>query len=584
MSSRGRLPLVAAGLAAAVYLNALDNPFVYDDRVTVLDNPSLVDLRNWRFVLVYSLFRPLVNVSYAVDAALWGFRPLGFHLTNLALHALNVALLFRLVWHAVGDTRARTGRRTPSVDDEAARAAFAAAAVWAVHPVMTEAVGYVSGRSELLCATFFLSAWLLLRRGLVETRPASLAAGVAAFLAALASREVAVAFPFVFFAYDRWCLGGTVEERRRRLWRLHVPLASLVMLAAVARLSTLVLAERPVGDPLWSTLLTQTTVLVRYLSLLALPVGQSIVHQVRQITRPTDAAFVASAAVLLALAVAAWRLRRRAPVAAVGIVWFFLVLLPSSSVVALRESMAEHRVYLAGAGVFAGLASALAGIAARATAAGPEPARPDRRWIRRWRWGLATVVAGLAVLTVQRNRVWDDPVTLWAEAAARAPAYWEAHYGLADALREQGRCADAVAAYRAVLALRPGHRDALNNLGICLAETGDRAGARAAFERALAVDPHFARAETNLGTLALLDQDPARARAHFERALELDPRNLAARRQLAALFETTFRDPAAAARLCREILALSPRATDAAACVARNEAAASRPERPRAPR
>lgn len=71
----GWLPALAAGLAVAVYLNALDNPFVYDDHATVLNNPSLPDPRNWRFVLVYSLFRPVVNVSYALDYALWGARP-----------------------------------------------------------------------------------------------------------------------------------------------------------------------------------------------------------------------------------------------------------------------------------------------------------------------------------------------------------------------------------------------------------------------------------------------------------------------------------------------------------------------------
>jgi hypothetical protein len=108
------LPVLAAGLAAAVYLNALDNPFVYDDHATVLTNPSLVDLRNWRFVLVYSLFRPVVNVSYGIDRALWGFQPLGFHLTNLILHVVNVMLLFRFVRLTVRDRQTRP-RSSPCI-------------------------------------------------------------------------------------------------------------------------------------------------------------------------------------------------------------------------------------------------------------------------------------------------------------------------------------------------------------------------------------------------------------------------------------------------------------------------------------
>src|SRR6185436_9686571 len=81
-------------LAVAVYFEAIGNPFVYDDLETVVRNPSLRDLSNWVFVLVFSPFRPVVNVSYAVDAAIWGLDPFGFHLTGVLLHALNVALFY----------------------------------------------------------------------------------------------------------------------------------------------------------------------------------------------------------------------------------------------------------------------------------------------------------------------------------------------------------------------------------------------------------------------------------------------------------------------------------------------------------
>jgi cytochrome c-type biogenesis protein CcmH/NrfG len=569
------LPALAAGLAALVYLNALDNPFVYDDHATVLNNPSLPDPGNWRFVLVYSLFRPVVNVSYALDYALWETRPFGYHLTNLVLHILNVLLLYRLTWLTARDGTGQ-GRPFADVAPSTRLLAFAAAALFAVHPLMTEAVGYVSGRSEVICGTFFLAALLLLRRGLVDGRAEQappprvarrerwLAAGVVTFLLALASKETAVMLPFVFFAYERLCLAGSPEDRRRRAWRIHTPLMGLVVVAAAARLATLVLAERPMPGAPWQTILTHVTVVIRYLGLLVLPVSQSIVHPVRQITSALDPALLMAVAVLLAIFFGAWGLRRRAPLVTFGMFWFFLVLLPSSSVVSLRESMAEHRVYLASCGLFV---AAGAAIVWRASTA-PRAARAGRTT-----WSILSIVlAALAVLTVQRNLVWASPVALWANAAQRAPDYWEAHYVLGDALREQGRCQDAIDEYRLVTQLRPGHRDAYNNLGICLAETGRLAEAGEAFARALAVDPRFARAETNLGGLALLENDPERARQHFERALALDPSSLAARRQLASLYETTFNNPAEASRLCREMLAIAPRAPGAAECVARNEA------------
>jgi hypothetical protein len=139
-----------------VYANALDNPFVYDDRDTVVSNPSLVDLANVEFILVYSPFRPLLNASYALDRRLWDYRPFGYHLTNVALHALAVVLLFHLLIAGLTDSRSRgrSGRDSRGADatDAIPWAAFIGAAIFAVHPLMTEAVAYISGRSEALCA------------------------------------------------------------------------------------------------------------------------------------------------------------------------------------------------------------------------------------------------------------------------------------------------------------------------------------------------------------------------------------------------------------------------------------------------
>src|SRR4029078_3494288 len=87
------LCLVAALLGGLVYLNALHNPFVYDDYHTVVENASIVDLTNLRAIVLGGLSRPIVNFSYAVDRAAWGTAPAGFHATNVLLHMLNVVLL-----------------------------------------------------------------------------------------------------------------------------------------------------------------------------------------------------------------------------------------------------------------------------------------------------------------------------------------------------------------------------------------------------------------------------------------------------------------------------------------------------------
>ena len=99
-SRRTRAPLaglVVAALAFVVYLNALDNPFVYDDFFTVTANPSIARAADPRWTLAYMPFRPVVNVSYAIDRALWAYRPFGYHLTSLLLHATVSCLLSMLL-------------------------------------------------------------------------------------------------------------------------------------------------------------------------------------------------------------------------------------------------------------------------------------------------------------------------------------------------------------------------------------------------------------------------------------------------------------------------------------------------------
>ncbi len=549
--------VLAAALAAAVYVNALDNPFVYDDHDTVVANPSLAVLSNLRFILTHSPFRPVVNVSYAIDRAIWGTDPFGFHLTNVLLHAAVVALMCAFLRRALADVRVR---RMDAVTSHSSDAwlAFAAAALFGVHPLLSEAVGYVSGRSELLCGLFFLGALLTARAAILRS-PLMWIWSALLGLLALLSKEVALALPIVLLAYDQFVLPGAPAPRRQRVWFIFVPLAIVLAVAAVYRLS---MAAGPISvDAPILNLWTQSIVIWRYLGLVFVPVGQSIMHSVHVVRSVADVWAILAVTGLAMLVAAAFLCRRAAPLVSFGIVWFLAVLAPSSSVVALREGMAEHRAYLASAGVFMAVAGLLA------------TPRPKAAWSHRFAHvaSVAALVIVMASLTVARNTVWGSPVTLWAEATNRAGDLWEPHYALADALRESGDCRRATAEYEIVVRMRPYHRDAHTNLGICLAQTNRLAEAETAFQRALEIDPSFARGYTNLAALALTAGKPERARDLYQEALRVEPGNVFARMQLARLYESVFSDFHAAARMCGEARALAPSTTGVADCVERNQ-------------
>ena len=551
--------VLAAALAALAYLNALDNPFVYDDYDTVVANPSLADPTNVRFVLVHSPYRAVVNVSYAIDRVLWGTQPFGFHLTNVLLHGLVVVLLFMLLRRACGDARRLAGRGSADARGMDSFIAFAGAALFGVHPLMSEAVGYVSGRSELLCGAFSIACVLSARAAMLGARWMWAWTAAWSFLA-LMSKEVALALPVVVLAYDWLLLTTPAADRRRRALFVFVPAVLAVAAMAFYRLTTTagsISIESPVLN-MW----TQAIVIWRYIGLFLLPVGQAVmhsVHHVRTLYDPLALAAVTGLAVVLATSLAA---RRGAPLVAFGTVWYLATIAPSSSVVALREGMAEHRAYLASAG----LVLAIAGAAVRATAREP-------RIVPRLAHaaGLAVVCAALGCLTFVRNEVWEDPARLWREAVVHAADMWEPHYALADVLRESGDCSGAVKEYQAVVRMRPHHRDAHTNLGICLARLNRLEEAERAFAAALEIDPSFPRGYTNLAALALVAGDPARARELYQQAIAVDARNVLARMQLARIHETVFGDFHAAARMCGEARALAPFTPGVAECVDRNQ-------------
>jgi tetratricopeptide (TPR) repeat protein len=569
--------VVPSLLAFALYVGGLNHPFVYDDVATVVDNPSLRDLSNWRFLLGFNRFRPVVNLSYALDVALAGMTPYRFHLTNLILHMVATGLFAVLARELARDQRAALSARSAAGaspgGDATARGtttlAFAAATLFAIHPLMSEAVIYASARPEVLCAVFALLTLLAARRAIDAPRPVAwwTMAAIAWVLAA-ASRENGALVPLVFLVWDRLLLPRD-ERSRRRLLAFHLPLVGLVVAAGAFRVASFLRYEAgTLPRDVWQHFLSELPIYWRYLRLLVWPAGQTLVHPAQRVESALEPAVLGAAAAMVLVAVAAWLLRRRRPLAVFGVVWFALFLAPSSSLVPLLELMAEHRIYLASGGVFLVFAEGFVWLVERWRAAERRPAAAPVV--------VAIVVAILlAAATAARVDVWRDPVTLWRDAAVKAPLTWAPHYALADAVRQREGCAAALPIYQRAVELLPEDNRARLNLGICLAQGGRLEEAERAFATAVALDPTSADAHANLGRLAQMDGRLDEAVARFATALQHDPEHIPALFNLAVLYDTQVGDPVAALRLCRELLRLRPDMAAARECVQRNEARAS---------
>jgi hypothetical protein len=476
---------VMAASAGVLYLNAIRNPFVYDDYHTVVVNASIARLGDLRAIVLHDVTRPVVNFSYAVDRAVWGTAPIGFHVTSVLLHMLNAVLFWQVAWTLTRSSRMAT----------------AAASLFAVHPMMTEAVGYISGRSELLCATWMLAAFLAGCRWLDQGGGRWAVAMIGLWFAALASKETAAMFPFVFAAYAWLRLAEAREsDVRAKAGRVVGAMIGFTVLAGIARIYVLAAIEYPGKVAIhWPFIPLDVNVAARYLLLLVRPAGQSIFHSV-----PLPAFFslvnLISAAAVVAPLVVAWRLRHSEPAAALGIVWFFAMLIPSAVLILLDqgEPMTEHRVYVASIGFFL----------AAGVGVGHAGAWLGRRGEKPLAFGLLgfrLAVLALAAMTVMRNAVWADPIALYQESVDLAPAHYRPRLLLGEALLDRNRRDEAIEQFQTAVRLRPNDPTGYIKLALCYADTGKFGEARGMLTRARELNPGDASIDRMLDALARLE-------------------------------------------------------------------------------
>jgi len=445
--------LVLLGAFALAYGNALGGDFQYDDYSVIVDNPAVHSLAAWSRSA--DSIRPLLKASFALN---WATSPApwGFHLANLALHGANAVLVWALC------------RRFLLACKECGQASIPgflplfAALLFALHPVQTEAVTYISGRSVAFMATFYLAgvlAWVEGRAS--QSRALVLMVSPGLFLLAFLVRETAITLPIALLLWAK--LHGREHPEDRPVWRDLLPhgllLMGLAVLLAWHRGYVRLLMSGFQGRSLRENLLSQLDAVVYLLSKLVWPTNLNIDPRLPVRTEwSTALAWKALLiAAILGLALMAWR---RRPGLAFGILWFFLHLLPTNSVIPRLDVVNERQLYLASAGLFLGLGRECA------------PFLRQPGLLRSLGMAaVATLAIAMGWLTRQRNADYRTEITLW-ESSARAG---------------------------------PHNPRAFNNLGCAYLFAGNQAKAREALTIALRLDPNYAWAKANL---ALCDPDP----------------------------------------------------------------------------
>lgn len=483
-----RQPLAIMALVMAVFSGTLAGGFVYDARMQILVDPFIHDSANWLSVLTFGVLardvldfnRPVHLASLMLDAAIWGREPFGYHLTSVLLHAVNAVL----VW---GVTRALC-RGTAGAADAGLRpaAGLLAAAVFACHPVVTEAVCEPTYREDLLVACFTLTAVVLALGHAPNAAVDRWRAGgcVACCLLAVGSKESGVAAPFVLAVM--WLVLRRGESSR--FWWTVVGGGGLVaggFLAARLLLEpspSRIFTDRPAypGGSLAAALLVQPRILAAYARSIVLPTSLSADYDGTWISGLPLTVAIPILAAIVGGSMLAIRADRRLALPAALIV---LPLLPVSNIVPIYRPAADRYLYLPLAGV---------GIAIGCLLESAWVARSPH--LRRRLVEAATVfVFALAWGSMERQRVWADPVLLWTDAQRKNPTGVTPLLGLAGALHEAGRSAEAEAMLRPLMTTPPGGlARVLVQWAVILEAQGKVEEARDAALRAIAADRRFA--------------------------------------------------------------------------------------------
>jgi protein O-mannosyl-transferase len=615
-SARGDGPpawAVAVVLAVSivtVYYGACRTPFIFDDEDAIEKNSSIRSV--WPLISTNerpgplnpppempTSGRPLVNLTFAMNYQVGELDPVGYHVVNMVLHCLTALLVWAVVRRTL-HLQYFAGRFEAS----AGWLAMAVALLWALHPLQTEAVVYVTQRSELMMAFFYVATfycslryWSQLSlpagdgRGTVasvdgsthRSRTTWMILAVVACSAGMASKEVMVSAPLMVLLFDRTFIAGSLKEALRRSWPLYAGLAATWLLLLFINLGA------PRGESAGFSLgvsayhwwLTQAKVLLMYLKLAIWP-SPLLLHYDFPYFTTLAGAWVYVVPVLLLAVVVCVLLWRNNPIGFLGTL-MFAILSPTLIVPIVTEMAAERRMYLP-----------LLALVILFVVGGYTLAQSvQKRWggIGYARPAMATLALVLAlafgVFSAKRLTAYNDEMVLWREvlqnqpnnymahnnlgrllihsgqlpaaidelqlSVAEEPEYCFAFNSLGVALYRSGRYQEAIEALNRAVELRPDYTDALQNLGNSLRQVGRLPEAREKLEHALRLRPDDAEAQNNMGVLLDSCNEVPRAIERFRLAARLNPKYAPAHVNLGKTLATTGDDQEAIRELGQAI-------------------------------
>jgi len=515
------------------YANTLRSKFVFDDEPLVVNNVFIKSWQNFgriftqdvgsgSVIVKYGFYRPLQSLSFMADYSFWRLNPAGFHFTNILLHILAALSLYWLINIIFKDIFL----------------AFLAALIFTIHPIQTEAVAYISGRSDPLAMIFISLTFILYLKQLNLKSTRLYIFMLVSFVLALLARESSLILPVLILCYH-------FVFKKRIILKQFLTLVVLSCAYLLIRLTFLksLLSGISQANTLLERLPGFFVAITEYIRLLVWPFNLHMEYGIK-LFRFTDPRAIFGIIVAVSLIFAALKLREKNKLISFSILWFFLSLLPVSNLYPINAYMAEHWLYLPSVGFFLVLAYGIISFG-------------RTRNMRIARIFILLLIIFYCVITIRQNNTWKDSSVFYTRTVKFAPDsykvlnnigniykdkgqtdeaisyykkslnfnlnYVDAYNNLANIYLETKNYAEAISLYKKVIEINPKYAFAYNNMGNVYREMGNLTEADTLYKKALEVNPDYPDAYNNLGNVAKDQGDLAAAINYYKKALELNP-------------------------------------------------------------
>ncbi|MBN1291206.1 MAG: tetratricopeptide repeat protein [Candidatus Latescibacteria bacterium] len=520
--------LLITALGCIIYSNSFDCSFHFDDTHNIINNEAIRNIYEIKTIWNFSNTRFITFLTFALNYHFNGLDVSGYHVVNLFIH-IATALL---VWWAVLQTLSTPVMQNRNISKSKKIIALWCGLIFVSHPLMTQSVTYIVQRLASLATLFYMASLCLYLKGRLSQQkiPSILFFIGSSTTAALGmlTKEIVFTLPFALFLFEfSFFHEGSIKDILTNNIFFLYSIPPLILTIIIPYLLSYrfnitwdifiksyfypLLSQR-YGDPMLSSsiyLFTQFRVIVTYIRLLFFPFNQNLDYDFPASSGFWELGTVASFAFLVLVIVTAIWLFPRKRIMAVGIFWFFLTLTVESSIIPIRNVIFEHRVYLPMFGFILILVSGLYYILG-------ENRKITINII------LISLIAIYSGLTLKRNMVWKNDITLWKDIVKKSPNKDRSHMNLGEVYFSSGLIEEGLNEFNIGLKLNPKNFKVLNNIGFYYYTKGNYKESISYYDRGLAIEPNSPDLHVNKASALVMTGQHESGLEHFLKAVDIN--------------------------------------------------------------